>query len=672
MYKRPRRMPSTPLERPRKALPRQQLMVRWWQTVTAFLIRPFRASTGLYKPLLWGIKRQAQGLLTLNEAELDAEVCKLRQQLRRDGLTNRLVIRSFALIREVAGRELGMRHFDVQLLGGLVILHGNIGQMQTGEGKTLTATLPVATAALAGIPTHLVTVNDYLTRRDAELMKPVYERLGLSVGIIVQGLTVPERQNQYARDVVYCTNNELAFDYLKDSIVLAGKSHPLHLHALRLLSDFRNRGGRNEEPASLKQLMLRGLHFAVVDEADSVLLDEARTPLIISGEEVPQEAQQQVYAQAMALLPCLTEGEHYRVLRQQRRIEMTPPGERQALKITRDLGALWQGRVRRLELLRQALTAWHLFERDRHYLIDGNRVVIIDEHTGRMMPDRTWERGLHQLIEIKENCPLSAPRETLASISFQNFFRHFHHLAGMTGTAEEVTSELWRVYDLPVANVPTHKSNRRRLLQRRLFDNDEDKWRAVVERVKELQQQNRPVLVGTQSLAASEYLSDVMLKAGVVHQVLNARQDKMEADIVAAAGDGARVTIATSMAGRGTDIKLTDVVEAQGGLHVIITGLHDSSRIDRQLKGRCARQGDRGSYELLLSLEDRVLSENWSAGLQRLMGMPLPGFLKTWLSMQGIRYCQRRLERKHERLRKDLLRSDEQQRELLSFANPWV
>ncbi|MGB0361360.1 MAG: hypothetical protein ACPGEF_08145, partial [Endozoicomonas sp.] len=297
--------------------------------------------------------------------------------------------------------------------------------------------------------------------------------------------------------------------------------------------------------------MLRGLHFAIVDEADSVLLDEARTPLIISGEEAPIAAQQAVYAQAITLISELLEGKDYKVWQDRRHIEITPSGEEHIASLTEHLGALWKGRVRRLELIRQALTAWHLFERDKHYLIDDSmeqrKVVIIDEHTGRMMPDRTWEQGLHQLIEIKENCPLSAPRETLASISFQNFFRHFHHLSGMTGTTSHVRSELWRVYNLSVVDIPTHKTSRRQFLNYQIFPQEQQKWQAVVSRVKTLKSQRRPVLIGTLSLADSEQLSQYMMQAGIEHQVLNARQDKFEADIVAKAGAPATITIATSM-----------------------------------------------------------------------------------------------------------------------------
>lgn len=671
MFKLPRRRPASTLDRPQKSIPGQQMPARIWRWLTSMVLRPLQAQIWVYYPLLWKIKHYQPGLSALSDQELDDEIQRLKTALYQRGLTHSSLTRAFAVIREVSGRELGMYHFDTQLLGGLAIIYGNIGQMQTGEGKTLTATLPVATAALAGIPSHLVTVNDYLTQRDAELMTPVYQRLGLSVGIIIQGLPTNERQMQYACDIVYCTNNELAFDYLKDSILLKGKNSSLNLHAQRLLNH-----SERDKPSDIDDLMLRGLHFAVVDEADSVLLDEARTPLIISGEEAPIVAQQEVYVQAMALISGLVEAEDYRVWQHRRHIEITPSGEQKATALTKNLGALWKGRVRRLELLRQALTAWHLFERDKHYLIDDSteqrKVIIIDEHTGRMMPDRTWERGLHQLIEIKENCPLSAPRETLASISFQNFFRHFHHLSGMTGTTSHVRSELWRVYNLPVVDIPTHKTSRRRSLKYQTFANEPQKWQAVISRVKALKAQHRPVLIGTLSLASSEQLSAYMQKEGIEHQLLNARQDKLEADIVASAGAAGCITIATSMAGRGTDIKIDETTDNLGGLHVIITGLHESSRIDRQLIGRCARQGDRGSYELLLSLEDPLLSSTLSKGLQRIFALPVPRPLKHWLALMAFRYCQSQCENKHERARKHLLRSDDRQRDLLSFTDSRV
>ncbi len=665
MYRRPQRLPSSTLERPQKRIEQQKTMVRWWRTLTAYSSRPLRSSVWFYKPLLWRVKAKDSEFRELSNQALNERVASVRSKLQAQGLTTALLIDGFALIREVAGRELGMWHFDSQIMGGLAILHGNIGQMQTGEGKTLTATLPVAVAALAGIPTHVITVNDYLTERDAETMLPVYERLGLSVGIVIQGLQLDERKEQYSRDIVYCTNNELAFDYLKDRIQLTGCNEALELHAMRVVP--------SERSGKIDNLMLRGLHFAVVDEADSVCMDEATTPLIISGEETPHLGLEQMYQQGYSLVEQLSEGQDYKLIKQQRIIDITPIGEENIETLTSEFGTLWRGRVRRLELVKQALTACYLFEQDKHYLVEENKVIIIDEHTGRRMPDRTWERGLHQLIEIKEGCELSNPRETLASISFQNFFRYYHHLAGMTGTADEVKSEFWRVYGLPVVDVPTHKRSQRKLLGEAVHSTEDKKWLAVVSRISQLQKNSvRPILIGTQSLKASETLSLKLTQSGIEHQVLNARQDQQEADVISQAGEKNKVTIATSMAGRGTDIKLDAETESQGGLHVIITGLHDSSRVDRQLEGRSARQGDRGSYELIISLEDSVLSQGWSKVLGVFSQLPIPMIMKNKLLLNVVRHCQRRIEKQHERIRKELLKQDEQQQDTLSYSDQKV
>ncbi|MFC0171547.1 preprotein translocase subunit SecA [Vibrio comitans] len=664
MFSRPKRRPSSVVDRPQNTIEKQERMMRWWRAITAYCSRPIRASVWLYKPMLWRIKSKDAGYRSLSEDQLDARILEIRQSLLREGMTFNLTIECFALIREVAGRELGMWHFDSQVLGGLSILHGTIGQMQTGEGKTLTATLPVAAAALAGVPTHVVTVNDYLTERDAKLMTPVYQRLGLSVGIVIQGLQRGERQQQYARDIVYCTNNELAFDYLKDSIQLGQFNDSLQLHALRSLP---------KRDSVLGNLMLRGLHFAVVDEADGVFMDEATTPLVISGETTPQQEQSELYSQAYGLISHLQQGRDFSIHTSMRTVDILASGEELIQAKTQNLGPLWQARIRRLELARQALTAEHLFIKDQHYLVDEGKVVIIDEHTGRRMPDRTWERGLHQLIEIKEGCELSDPRETLASISFQNFFRYYHHLSGMTGTADEVKSEFWRVYGLPVVDVPTHKKSKRVHLGTTISASNEQKWLTIVAKISAIRKQSsRPIMVGTQSLKASERLSSLLADKNIEHQVLNARQDQTEAEVVEQAGHKGRVTIATSMAGRGTDIKLESEVEAQGGLHVIITGLHDSSRVDRQLEGRSARQGDHGSVEYILSLEEEIITQGWRKVLQLLFYAPIPKPLKNRLLFKCIRRCQHHIERRQQQARKQLLQHDEQQQEVLSFSSQQV
>jgi len=659
MYKRPQCLPSNVLERPQQHLHKVSALQHWSRKIASFFSRPARSSLWLYKRFLRPIHKEAKVLETLSTDALDTYRETLKAQLRKNGVTDPLLIKSFALVREVSGRVLGMRHFDSQLLGGLAMFHGNIAEMQTGEGKTLTATLSAATAAMAGIPVHVVTVNDYLTARDAEEMAPVYEALGLNLGVIIHGLSSQERKDIYAKDVVYCTNKELVFDFLKDSIVLAGRTHQLNRHAERLKGN----------QAMLEQLMLRGLHFAIVDEADSILLDEARTPLIISGPEINQEDQQWVYQQAMSIAQKLKQNAHYKVIAREHRLEYTEKGEEEVLALTDGLGPYWVGRVRCLELVHQALTALHLFDIDKHYLVDDGKIMIIDEHTGRVMADRTWERGLHQLIEIKEGCELSKPRETLAKISFQNFFRFYHHLGGMTGTAKEVMPELWSVYALPVVFIPTNRPSLRKRTGRWVLENEQLKWTKVVQRIIELHREERPVLVGTHSVAASELLSEKLQAAGVCHQLLNAKQDEQEADIVAQAGIPGAVTIATNMAGRGTDIKLQDCVEKAGGLHVILTELHEASRIDRQLEGRCARQGDKGSFEIILSLDDAILTQAYAHWMRFVLRLPLPSFISRSLTFGLMRRAQKQLEAEHVRMRAELLKADERQREMLSFTS---
>ena len=659
MYKRPLCLPDSVIERPQKHLHKVSGLESWSRKIASLCSRPIRSSLSLYRRFLNPIRKEGEALYPLSDSELYQYRQQLQLALRKGGVSDSLLVKSFALIREVSGRTLGMRHFDSQLLGGLAMFHGNIAEMQTGEGKTLTATLSAATAAMAGIPVHVVTVNDYLTARDAEEMAPVYEALGLSLGVIVHGLSPQERRDIYAKDVVYCTNKELVFDYLKDSILLAGKDHQLHRHSERLKG--------NQE--MLDQLMLRGLHFAIVDEADSVLLDEARTPLIISGPEIDQEDQLLVYQQAMSIARSLEQITHYKVIAREHRLEYTDEGEQEVLERTDGLGPFWVGRVRCLELVHQALTALHLFDRDKHYLVDDGKIMIVDEHTGRVMSDRTWERGLHQLIEIKEDCELSKPRETLAKISFQNFFRFYHHLGGMTGTAKEVVQELWSVYALPVVFIPTNKPSARKRLGRWVLKSEDEKWKKVVQRITQLHGEGRPILVGTHSVAASELLSEKLSSADIPHQLLNAKQDEQEAEIVSQAGVSGAVTIATNMAGRGTDIKLQDDVEAAGGLHVILTELHEASRIDRQLEGRSARQGDKGSFEVILSLDDTILTQTYVNWMRLILRLPLPSFVIRVLTFTLMRRAQKQLEAEHARIRAELLKADQRQREILSFTS---
>jgi preprotein translocase subunit SecA len=586
----------------------------------------------------------------LTDEALRARAAALRARLRREGYAElSLAASAFALAREAAARTLGLRHFDVQLIGGWAMLNGMLAEMETGEGKTLTATLAAATAALAGRAVHVITVNDYLAERDAQWMGPVYEALGITVGCVKQGMDPAARRAAYRCEVTYCSNKEIAFDYLRDRRVLGGRPR-----AIAMRVDALGGGGVGS------RLLLRGLQFAIVDEADSVLVDEARTPLILSAEADHSQAEA-LHAQALELARQLGE-EDYRL--GDTGVEITAQGLHRLEELGAGMHGVWRGPRRREQLVRQALSALHAFKRDKHYLVRDGKVVIIDENTGRLMPDRSWEQGLHQLIELKEGCEVTGRRETLARISYQRFFRRYVHLAGMTGTASEVASELWAVYRLRVATVPTHKPGRRVRLRDDVYGSSAAKWRAVVNAVAALHGAGRPVLIGTRSVAASETLAEHLDGAQIPYRLLNARQDKDEAEIVAQAGQPGRVTVATNMAGRGTDIKLAPGVAERGGLHVIATELNDSGRIDRQLFGRCARQGDEGSCQAILAIEeDLVASFLPSAAMLRRIGRLPPR-----LGRLVFAAAQWRAERAHSRARRDLLDLDDYLGDILAFS----
>ena len=613
-----------------------------------------RRGPGRFKGAVRRIRARDEALRAMNDAELEEEVREVRRRLRIEGLRRGPCERGFALVREQAGRVLGMRHFDSQLLGGWVMLQGMIAEMQTGEGKTLTATLPAATAAMAGIPVHIITVNDYLVRRDSEWMGPLYRSLGLSVGIVVEGMQHAERRAAYACDIVYCTNKQLVFDYLRDRMTRGD------LGAMRMRID-----GLFGDRAVGDRLVLRGLCFAILDEADSVLVDEAGTPLIISRSGQGEE-QTAVYRQALELAAGLTPRLDYRVDLARREVEVTDAGRDKLFERAAAMGGIWAGARRREELTRQALYARELLVRDHHYLVKDGKIQIIDEYTGRLMPDRSWERGLHQLVEAKEGCDVTAQAETLARISFQRFFRRYLRLGGMTGTAREVVGELWSVYHLKLVSVPTNRPSQRVRLGGRVYRDAPGKWAAVVERVHRLAARGSPVLVGTTSVEASEHLSGLLTEAGIEHRVLNARQDEDEAETVAAAGQRGRVTVATNMAGRGTDIKLGPGVAELGGLQVIATERHQAGRIDRQLYGRCARQGDPGGYCYMVSLEDDLVA---ASGWRRLVRLVPDGARKAGVVGRLIVHLsQRSAERRHAKIRRGLLKLDEQLGKVLAFS----
>lgn len=606
------------------------------------------------------VNHAAAGLESLSEQELNWRTRELRRRMYSEGLKDPLVNEAFALVREIAGRRLGMRHYDVQLFGGRAMLEGMIAEMETGEGKTMTATLPACAAALAGIPVHVVTVNDFLVERDAEWMRPVYEAFGLSVGMILEDMSLEQRRKAYACDITYCTNKQLAFDYLKDRLLLGQENRPLHLQ-LEGLHKARPRSSR---------LLLRGLCFAIVDEADSVLIDEARTPLIISnkGDTSQQEG---VYREAIEIASRLTRPRDFTLRARDRHVELTDFGRSRARKLARAYGGVWAGRKRRDDLLKQALAALHIYQVDRDYLLKDGKVQIIDEYTGRVMADRSWERGLHQMIETKEGYAISGRQETLARISYQRFFRRYLRMAGMTGTAKEVAGEMWAVYRLNVVRVPTNKPMRRVRVPQRVYATAEQKWRAVLERVRELHALGRPVLVGTRSVSASEKI-DTLLRATLLpHQVLNARQDEEEAQVISRAGRRGAITVATNMAGRGTDIKLEQGVAELGGLHVLATERHDAARIDRQLFGRGGRQGDPGSYELVLSLEDELITDYFGPRFLALLGRLAnqeSGELPPWLGTTVLYWAQKAAELHHGAIRRDLLKLDDNLGDMLAFS----
>lgn len=591
--------------------------------------------------------------------ELLEQARELKKHLRRDGLRDDLVAQAFALVRETAERTLGMRHFDVQLIGGWILLNGMVAEMETGEGKTLTATLPACTAALAGIPVHIITVNDYLVERDYELMKPVYEALGITVAAVTANMDHHSRQAAYASDVVYCTNKTVVFDYLRDRILLGSSSSSLHLQLEKIYGT----GTR------IRRLLLRGLSFAIVDEADSVLVDEARIPLIISAEASSYD-EALVARQALNMAGQLDAGIDFNLIRSEHRVKLTEAGHQRMAELCGELGGVWAGTLRREELLTQALTAIYLFNRDEHYLVRDGKIQVIDEFTGRVMADRSWGQGLHQLIETKEGCAITARREPLARISYQRFFRRYMHLSGMTGTAAEVVRELGSIYNLAVVRVPTHRPSRRICHRDRIFRTDQEKWQCIAGRVAELHTRGVPVLLGTRSVASSEIASSALAERGLEHKTLNAKQDHEEAEIVACAGELGRITIATNMAGRGTDIKLGPGVQELGGLHVILSERHEAGRIDRQLAGRGARQGDPGSFEAILSLEDSLMLPYKKGPLQWLVcRIARPGTrIGEMAKAQLIRFAQYRTERSQSKARKNLLKADLQMGNTLSFS----
>ncbi len=591
------------------------------------------------RPRIERINALEPAVQAMSDDELKAQTANFKERIDQGEPLDDLLPEAFAAVREASVRTLNMRHFDVQLIGGIVLHEGKIAEMKTGEGKTLVATLPAYLNALTGKGVHIVTVNDYLARRDTEWMGHIYQFLGLSMGTIIHGLDDAERQAAYAADITYGTNNEFGFDYLRDNMKFDHKS-----------------------------LVQPQLNFGIVDEVDSILIDEARTPLIISG---PAEKSTDLYYQVNGLIPRLSADQHYSIDEKARSATLTEDGVARCEQLLK-VDNLYDPRyIELLHHINQALRAHTLFKRDVDYIVKDGEVIIVDEFTGRLMPGRRYSEGLHQALEAKENVKIENENQTLATITFQNYFRMYDKLAGMTGTADTEAAEFKKIYDLDVMVIPTNMPMIRDDFPDAIYKTRKDKFDAVLDEIKELHVKGQPVLVGTISIDVSESLSKKLKKRGIKHSVLNAKNHEGEAEIIAMAGQPGAVTISTNMAGRGTDIVLGEGVTDVGGLHIIGTERHESRRIDNQLRGRSGRQGDPGSSRFYLALEDdllRIFGGERITGIMEKLGMPDGEPIEHNMISRAIENAQARVEGHNFEIRKQLLEYDDvmnQQREVI-------
>ena len=577
----------------------------------------------------------------------------------------KLLVETFALVREATRRTLGMEHYPVQLLGGVGIVRGYVVQMQTGEGKTLTAGPPAVLHALPGKGSHVITANDYLAARDEETLRPVFEFLGLTSGCVVADMEDDDRRDAYAKDITYGTAKEFGFDFLRDRLKRGADGHTVER------TDFFQTGGRGadgEDAQEGERPVQRGHHFALVDEADSLLIDEARTPLIIGLTRPNDPATVSLYRWSVYAAKQLARDEDFLYEPEHRIAQLTRAGCRHVLLASKPSLVDTVDSERVYVAVEKALTAEHGFARDRDYVVVGDKVSIVDESTGRVMEGRKWQDGLHQAVEAKERVPVTAATGQAARITLQAFFREYTHLAGMTGTAITARRELSKNYRTPVVVIPTNKPCVRKGLDTKVFRTAKGKLRAVCDEIETMREARRPTLVGTPSVSASDALSAELFARGVPHAVINAREHEREADIVAVAGRPGAVTIATNMAGRGTDIHLEDESTKNGGLHVVATEMHSSARIDRQLVGRAARQGDPGSFRFFLSLEDELLRCYPPQRRKRLLDAArgranaageLPA---TWVRV--FKAAQSFLEKMHRRQRRDMLKAEKERDDL--------
>ena len=591
------------------------------------------------RQIVAGINDLEPTVAPLTDQELAGKTDEFRERIAQGESLDDLLPEAFAVVREAAKRVLGERHYDVQLIGGIVLHRGMIAEMKTGEGKTLMSTAPVYLNALSGKGVHVVTVNDYLAQRDMEWMGQVYRFLGLTTGSIVHDMDDDARREAYAADVTYGTNNEFGFDYLRDNMKFD-------------LADF----------------CQRGFNYAIVDEVDSILIDEARTPLIISG---PAEMSTDMYIKVDRIMKHFKEDVHYTKEEKDRQAMLTDEGVMLAEELLKVDNLYDPANINVLHHVNQALKAHVLFQRDVDYIVKNGQVVIVDEFTGRTMEGRRYSDGLHQALEAKEGVKIEKENQTLASITFQNYFRMYDKLAGMTGTADTEAPEFKKIYDLDVVVIPTHREMIRIDYPDVIYKNEKAKYRNIVREIKELHAKGQPILVGTISIDVSEKISKMLTKEKIPHEVLNAKQHEREAEIVAEAGRKGKVTIATNMAGRGTDIKLGEGVREVGGLHILGTSRHESRRIDNQLRGRSGRQGDPGSSRFFLSLEDdllRIFGSGRLSGIMDKLGMEEDEPIEHSMISKAIENAQRKVEGHNFDIRKHLLEYDDvmnKQREVI-------
>ena len=630
----------------------------WWNAAAGWLKRR-ACSTNRFLARADAVLALEQGYAVRTDAELKEAAVNLAVHYRLNRDTVAHARDAGAVIREVAFRIFGFRHHREQLAGSLALAEGCIAEMATGEGKTLTAGIPAILAAWRGKGCHVLTVNDYLAGRDCEEMGKLYGFFGLKAVALNQESTPEERRAAYAADITYLTNKEAAADFLRDRLALGPVSG---LPAAML-------GAMAGAGVNTGNMVQRGLEFAIVDEADSVLVDEAVTPLLISG-ETPNSEESDVFMTADKLAVELIENTHYRIDPKHKEVNLTKTGEELLAKEAESLSGFWCGKRRREEMVTQALNGRFFFRRDKEYTVYEGKVVIVDEATGRLMPDRTWRGGLHQAVEVKEGLEPTPPKATFARLSFQRFFRLYKKLSGMTGTGKEATGEFWQIYRAPVTRIPTHRRCLRIQHQPRVFFTDEAKWKEVVEEVKRVHSDGRPVLVGTRSIEDSEKLSAMLKTEGVQHQILNAVLHAQEAEIVKLAGQKSAVTVATNMAGRGTDIKLSPETAALGGLHVVSAERNLTPRIDRQLYGRSSRQGDPGSALAIVSMDDELAKRfcPWlRAAVSRAFMGGMVSRLPGWLIVL-FDYGAWKAERQALSQRKQVLQADNWLRDTLGFA----